>query len=239
MKELLEIWKIIKEAVLEYLRNTEFLSLLAHGSYAEGVANETSDFDLLVLCGEDVREREDVILVRDIEVNITFIHKETILKQLESLDNLLSPSKIGSAIPITCRLKNAVILIDKEDCGKKLVEKVREVKPSENLMDWYSKAGLNHYYDAVGAIVSEDYATSVHMARLGALQVMTGIMLGHGDLYVKQKWYVRLLERIPAAPKEVFLRLMGLNTADKKEAECCIRDLKTLISELQILREEQ
>lgn len=236
-KEILEIWDIVKEDILQYLTEKNVESLLVHGSFAEGIANKNSDFDLLAICESETKEGEDVISIGDIEVNIIFVHEETLLKQMDSLEDLLIPNNLGQGIPLVCRLKNAVILLDREDTGKRIVDKVGEFHPSESLIDIYSKCGLNFYYDAVGALVSGNFDASAHMARIGALQVMTGILLKNGELYVKQKWYTELVKKMSPAFRETFLKLMGLNAVDKEQAEQCIQDLKDIILELQQLRE--
>lgn len=234
----IETWNKVKCEVMEYLKDKEFLSLLAHGSYAEGVANKNSDFDLLVVCAGDIKRSENVVVVNDLEINIEYIGKDILLNQLKSLENLIAPKTIGFGIPLACRLKNAVVLIDKDDVGKTLVEMARSYQPSADLMNQYSKNVLNYYYDAVGAMASGDYATSVLMSRIAALHVLTGILLNQGELYVMKKWFIHLLERVPSAPKEPFLRLMNLDDVDKEKAQQCVRDLNSLISEFQRLREE-
>lgn len=236
MTEVFKIWDSIKGEVHEYLAGTDFLSVIAHGSYAEGIANETSDFDIMVVCNEDIEERIDVIVICDIEVNFDFIHEKTIRKQLESLNDLLKP---GLVPPFASRLKNAVVLIDRENVGKTLVEMAKNFEPSDDLMDAYSKLGLSYYYDAVGAATSGKYATSVHMARIGALHVLAGILLKQGELYINKKWFIEFLNKNPSAPRELFLKLMGLDTADKEQANQCIRDFNKLLSELQKLREQK
>lgn len=236
-KEISEIWDMVKEDVLQYLTDKNVESLLVHGSFAEGIANRNSDFDLVAICGGETKEGEDVLSIGDTEVNITFVHEETLLRQMDSLENLLIPNNLGQAIPLVCRLRNAVILFDREDTGKRIVDMVGKFHPSENLIDIYSKCGLNYYYDAVGAFVSGNFDASVHMARIGALQVMTGILLKRGELYVKQKWYTELVKKIPHAFREKFLRLMGLNAVNKEQAQQCIQGLKDIILELQQLRE--
>jgi len=234
-KTVSDIWNDIKEEVMEYLKDTEILSLIAHGSFAEGIANRTSDFDLLVVCGESVEERIEVVVIHDIEVDIDFLHKETLVTQLESLDDLLKP---GLMPPFASRLKNAVILMDTDDTGKELVDMARQFEPSAQLTDEYSRLGLSYYYDAVGAMASGDYATSIHMARIGAVHVLAGILLNSGELYVNKKWFIELLNKNPSAPKELFLQLMGLDNADKEQAYQCIRELNRLISEFQHMREK-
>jgi predicted nucleotidyltransferase len=230
-----EIWESIKEEVLEYLKDTEILSLIAHGSFAEGFANSNSDFDLLVVCQDDVEERTEIIVVNNMEVDIDFLHEKTLLNQLESMNELLTP---GPDPPFASRLKNAIILVDSNNTGKTLVDIARKYEPSFQLMDHYSKLLMGFYYDAVGAMVSGDYATSVHMARLAALEALAGIMLQQGELYVKKKWLIEYMNKHPA-PKELFLTLMGLDTADKEQAKESIRDLNKLISEFQRLREQK
>lgn len=237
-KTIVDIWNSIKDEILEYLKETRFLSLLVHGSYAEGFANETSDFDLLVVCEEDVPEREDVIVINGIDVNIEFFHEKSIQKQIESLEELLGSPRLGSKIPIACRLKHAVVLVDKEGVGNKLIEKVNQFQPSQNFLQWYSKCGLNYYYDAVGTMANGDYATSVHMARIGALHVITGILLVQGELYVKKKWFIKLIDKISFSNKEQFLELMGLCNVDKKQAKQSIQNFKNLITEFERLREQ-
>jgi hypothetical protein len=237
-KSIMEIWTSIKDEVLEYLKDIEFLSLLAHGSFAEDFANKTSDFDLLVVCAENVQEREDVLVINNIEVNIEIFHKKTIEKQIRSLEKLLGPRKLGFKIPIACRLKHAVILVDKENNGKNLVEMINRFQLSKQVMDWYSKCGLNYYYDAVGTMANGDYATSVHMARIGALHVITGILLAQGELYVKKKWFIKLIDKISFSNKEQFLELMGLCNVDKKQAKQSIQNFKNLITEFERLREQ-
>ncbi|MBU7017984.1 MAG: nucleotidyltransferase domain-containing protein [Theionarchaea archaeon] len=232
-----DIWKVIGEDVLHYLKEKNVKCILAHGSFAEGIANKNSDFDLLAICDERVKEGEDVFSIGRIEVNITFMHEETLLKQMDSLEDLLKPNNLGQAIPMVCRLRNAVIVFDYENTGKRIVEFVRKFHSSENLIDIYSKCGLNYYYDAVGAFVSGNYDASVHMARIGALQVMTGILLECGELYVKQKWYTELARKMPCTLREMFLKLMGLDTVDKEQAQQSIQGLNDLIQEFQRLRE--
>ena len=232
-----ETWDVVKEEVLRYLLNKHVKSLLVHGSFAEGTANKNSDFDLLAICDKQTREGEDVLSIGDVEVNIAFVHVETLLEQVNSLEDLLIPNKLGQAIPMVCRLRNAVILLDNDNIGERIVDMARKFHPSENLIDIYSKCGLNYYYDAVGAFVSGNYGSSVHMARTGALQVLTGILLQHGELYVKQKWYTELVKKMPPPIQDIFLRLMGLNSADKGEARQCIQDLNDLMREFQRLRE--
>jgi len=236
-KSVIEIWISIKDEMLEYLKDIEFLSLLAHGSFAEGIANRTSDFDLLVICTENVQEREDVLVLNDIEVNIEILHRRTIEEQIKSLEELLGPRKLGFKIPMACRLKHAVILVDKDDCGKNLVDMVNHFQPSKHIIDLYSKSGLNYYYDAVGAMASGDYATSIHMARLGALHVLTGIILKHGELYVKKKWLIKLMDKTSFESRELFLQVMGLDNIDREQAEKCIRTFNQLIFECEHLKE--
>jgi predicted nucleotidyltransferase len=232
-----DIWKVVGEDVLHYLEKKNAKCILAHGSFAEGIANKNSDFDLLAICDERVKEGEDFFSIGDIEVNITVIHEETLLEQMDSLEDLLKPNNLGQAIPMVCRLRNAVILFDYEETGKRILELVKKFHSSENLIDIYSKCGLNYYYDAVGAFVSENYDTSVHMARIGALQIMTGILLKYGELYVKQKWYTELIKKMPCSLREMFLKLMGLDTMDKEQAQRSIQGLNDLILEFQRLRE--
>lgn len=236
-KSVIEMWISIKDEVLEYLEDIEFLSLLAHGSFAEGLANRTSDFDLLVVCAENVQEREDVLVVNEIEINIEILHKKTIEEQVKSLEELLGPRKLGFKIPMACRLKHAVILVDKDNNGKNLVDMINQFQPSKNIIDLYSKCGLNYYYDAVGAMASGDYATSIHMARLGALHVLTGIMLSQGELYVKKKWLIKLMDKIPFESKELLLKVMGLDSVGREQAEKCIHAFNQLISEFERLKE--
>ncbi|MBU7048373.1 MAG: nucleotidyltransferase domain-containing protein, partial [Theionarchaea archaeon] len=83
-EEVLKVWENIQGDVLEYLKDTDFLCLIAHGSFAEGTHNKNSDFDILVLCREDVQERTEVITIKDIEVDFDFIHEKTVRSQLES-----------------------------------------------------------------------------------------------------------------------------------------------------------
>lgn len=235
--QVMEIWSSIKGDILEYLKDTDYLSLIAHGSFTEGIANRNSDFDLLVVSRE-CEDRYDIMVVKDIEVDIDFMSEKSVRAQLESLDELLRPNKIGSTPPLASRLKNAVILIDTDDVGKNLIDTAKKFKPSFQLLDHYSRSGFGYYYDAVGAMMSGDYASSILMARIGALEVAAGILLRGGELYVKKKWFPRFMGRIPSAPTELFLRLMGLDTADKKKAAQCIQDLNQFISELQKMRQE-
>lgn len=233
-REVNDIWNTIKVDVLKYLKDVDFVSLIAHGSCAEGTANKTSDFDLLVVCHEPVQERIDVVVFKEIEVDMNFFHEETLREQLNSLEELLIP---GSIPPFACRLKDAIVLIDKENVGKTLIEMARQFRPSDGVIRRYSKAGFSYYYDAVGAMASGDYATSIHMARLGAMEILTGIMLKQRELGIRKKWLINLMDKKPA-PKELFLRLMGLDTADKEQAQQCIRDLNKLISEFEYLKEQ-
>lgn len=235
VKEVIEMWESIKEGVLEYLKGTEVLSIIAHGSFVEGFANKTSDFDLLIVCRDDTRERTEVIMVHDKEVDMDFFRESTLRNQLKSINDVLKP---GFQPPFVMRLKNAVILLDREDTGKMLVATAQEFSPSHQVMTRYSKMGLSYYYDAVGAMTSGDYATSMHMARLGALEVLTGIMLKQRELYIQKKWLIKLMDRNPA-PTELFLRLMGLDAADKEKAQQCIRDLNSLIEEFEHLKEQE
>jgi len=232
MKDVIGTWETIKERVLEHLEGTEVLSLIAHGSFAEGLANENSDFDLLVICGENVKEKTEIMKFGNMEVDIDFLHEKTLKDQLKSLDNLLES---GSLPPFASRLKNAVVLSDSNDIGKNLVDMARAYQPSFELMDMYSRVAMGYYYDAVGALVSGNYTTAVHTARLAALEVLAGIMLQQGQLYVNRKWLVELMNKI-SAPQELFLKLMGLDTVDKEKAQECIRDLNKLIAEFQKLR---
>ena len=234
-EEVFKIWERIQEDVHEYLKDTDFLSLIVHGSFAEGTHNKNSDFDLLVLCREDVQERIEVVVIKDIEVDFDFIHEKTVRNQLESLDELLMPGLIP---PFAARLKNAVILVDKEEAGKALVDMARQYNPPDDLMSHYSRRGLGYYYDAVGAMASGNYATSVNMARIGAAIVQAGILLNLGDLFVDRKWLIELMKR-KSLPQESFLKVMGLDEADKEQALQCIRELNNLISELQRLREKK
>ena len=87
-------------------------------------------------------------------------------------------------------------------------------------------------------MVSGDYATSILMARIGALDIAAGILLKEGELYVKKKWFAKFMERVPYAPRDLFLKLMGLDGAGKNEAAQCIRDLNQFIAEFQNLREQ-
>ncbi|MBU7018568.1 MAG: nucleotidyltransferase domain-containing protein [Theionarchaea archaeon] len=234
-EEVFKIWEKIKGDVFEYLKNTDFLCLIAHGSFAEGTQNKNSDFDILVLCKEDVAERTEVITIKDIEVDFDFIHEKTVRSQVESLDELLMPGLIP---PFAARLKNAVILVDREEKGKTLVDMAKQYRPPDDLMSHYTRRGLGYYYDAVGAMASGNYATSINMARLGAAIVQAGILLNLGDLYVDRKWLIELMKR-KSIPQESFLKLMGLDEADKGQALQCIRELNNLISELQCLREKK
>ena len=236
-KGISEIWEIVKEEVFQYLTDKNMKSLLVHGSFAEGTANRNSDFDLLAICSKQTREGEDVLSIGEVEVNITFIHEETLLEQMNSLEDLLIPNKLGQAIPMVCRLKNAVILLDNGNVGKQFIDMARKFHPSENFIDIYSKCGLNYYYDAVGAYISENYDASVHMARIGALQVLTGILLKQGELYVKQKWYTELVKKMSPLIQEMFLEIMGLDNVDKEQAQQCIQKLNNLMREFQRLRE--
>jgi predicted nucleotidyltransferase len=233
----IKIWNSIEERVVEYLKDTEYTSVIAHGSFAEGIANKNSDFDLFVICKETVQEREEVQVFSDIEVHFEFIHKENLLEQLKSLDNLLLPEIMGFSAPLASRLKNAVVLIDEDNEGAGLIELAQQFKPSDSLLDRYSRSGFNYYYDAVGAMLSGDYTASIHMARIGALHIMTGALLKKGMVYVKNKWLVKLEEKSQPLSEELFLRLMGLDTADKERAHQCILDLNKMIAEFQHLRE--
>ena len=234
-EEVLKIWEKIQDKVLEHLKDTDFLCLVAHGSFAEGINNKNSDFDILVLCRGDIKERTEVIVVNDLEVDLDFLSEETLKTQLESLDDLLMP---GLMPPFASRLKHAVILIDKGNVAQSIIDMAGKYQPSGELMDWYSRRILGYYYDAVGAMASGNYATSIHTARIGASHALTGILLKQGELYTNKKWLCELMKRVPA-PQELFLRLMGLDAADKEQALQCIRDFNNLISEFERTKEQK
>jgi predicted nucleotidyltransferase len=234
-EQVLKIWSTIEEKVLDYLKDVQFDSLIAHGSFAEGTANQNSDFDLFVIFSAPVEERVDVIRADGIEVDLEFVNQETLKMQLDTLDDLLVPTR---EVPLATRLKNAVVLIDHDNVGRELVEMAQKYCPSSSLMERYSRCGLSLYYDAVGSMASGKYDTAVHMARIGGLYILIGILLKKGVLYVNKKWLTELAKRTEGAPADIFLRLSGLSTVDKEQAFQSIGDLKRLISEFENLKEE-
>ena len=197
----------------------EALAVLLYGSAVEGVANTSSDIDLLAVT-RSVRSLQ-IIDGGPLPVHVEYIPLSELEETIENLDWLYRTRLFDIQFTVA-RLRRAIVLRDPEGIGRSLVERVQRYRASEDTLNKLHGQARGLYHDAVGAYRAGRYDHAVLLGRLAA-QIMTAHdLLSAGELNVGLKWQHRWAEQHfrEAAPErwKLYRQALGLGEEESEPA---------------------
>lgn len=213
----------------------ETRALLLIGSLAEGLANASSDVDLLAVASRAPRGPrlvEDAFEWRGRPVSVTYISEPALRRRLRTLDRLYVD---GGHLTdgVATRIANARILHDPGGVAAPLVEAARRFTPKPETLQEMMRIAFGFLNDALGSRAEGDLATAALMARAGAAAAVDCRLLSRGERNLKPKWHLRRLERRgDAAVLDAYLEVLGLDRLTAADADRILERTRALLCEV-------
>jgi len=210
-------------------------SLLLIGSMAEGLANESSDIDLLAIVKHtrsQTRLKEEGFYLDDRPVSILYITESTLRRRLRQLDRLYIGGGHLTDDTVT-RIANARVLSDPEGVGGRMVAAARRFVPQKDTLREMMRIAFGFLNDAIGSRAAGDFPTEAIMARAGASVAIDCCLLQQGERNLKPKWHLRRLARVgETGILNSYLKVLGLDTLGEDTTDNLIADTGRLMCEV-------
>jgi hypothetical protein len=215
---------LIPRPVQTFLRKRypEALGFALVGSYAEGLANVCSDFDIVTVFppkptgGLEVDTIHDAI--GDHEITLFLCTISALEARLLTLDETFV---CGMYVlnPLETRLPTAIPFAVVSQRLRSLLKAYTAWKPAISTLAALLKTAASFYVDALGSMASNDVATARLMNRQGAICAMDSFLLSQGIINVSQKWHLRRLLRLPRKDiHDLYVAAMDLSEPSFREA---------------------
>jgi hypothetical protein len=207
-------------------------AVLLIGSMAEGLANDSSDIDLIGIVPSSrtpfpVRERS--FEYHGQPGSILYITERNLRRRIASLDRLY---REGGHLTdgLATRVANARVLYDSDGSGARLLALAQRYEPAPDTLREMVRVCLGFLHDALGSRAAGDHATAVLMARAAAAVAVDCCLLRRHERNLKPKWHLRRLQHLQAHDVlEPYLKVLGLERADAHTSTRAVEETQRLL----------
>jgi hypothetical protein len=208
-------------------------AVLLIGSVAEGLANESSDIDLVALVRKPgsgrFALREHPFEYDGHPGSILYLTERNLRRRIASLDRLY---REGGHLTdgLATRVANARVLYDPEGAAARVVALAQRYEPSPDTLREMMRVCFGFLHDALGSRAAGDHPTAVLMARAAAAVAVDCFLLRHHERNLKPKWHLRRLRHAGAHQLlESYLRVLGVEQADGAASTRAVEETQQLM----------
>ncbi|WP_177334271.1 nucleotidyltransferase domain-containing protein [Pseudomonas sp. NBRC 111124] len=204
----------------DLLSKSDFVLLV--GSYAEGLANSTSDIDLYAYCEtgyQGVLHNAGMMRQRPGQnVEVSVIDRGFFERYLKKANSENYDGFPARDIEIIHKLLKGKVLFG-QSAHLTLTSQVQIASFDEKVITYAQDFSISHYDDMIGAHVERDYASAALFSRFLVDSAVDTALAAVGDTYQKYKWRLKRAARaLPAAVHDEYLQVTFNATLSSDEA---------------------